>query len=51
MWLRCQLGPEEIHPQCGEMSLQANFKRGMGRTSTVPSGLVTENREDVEKAD
>ena len=39
MWFQCQAGLEEIHPQSGEVFLQANKKRKLERIPIAPGAL------------
>ena len=50
VWLQCQLGLEKIHPQSGEMFLQADYEGQLERTPIVPQILIFENSENPEKA-
>ena len=50
MWLQCQLGLEEMHPQSGKMFVQTNLEVGLGKVSVVLQSPVIENWEDIRKA-
>ena len=39
VWFQCQSGLEEIHPQSGEVFLQANKKKELERIPIAPRAL------------